>query len=98
MLLNCTIKNGKDDKLYVVLFYYNKNKTVKQQDPTVQQRELYPISYTKDLSGDPVVKTLPFKAEGVGSIPGQGTKIPHAQGQNPKQKQKQYCNKYSKDF
>ena len=98
MLLNCTIKNGKDDKLYVVLFYYNKNKTVKQQDPTVQQRELYPISYTKDLSGGPVVKTLPFKAEGVGSIPGQGTKIPHAQGQNPKQKQKQYCNKYSKDF
>ena len=45
MLLSCTIKNGKDDKLYVALFYYNKKKNVKQQDPTVQQRELYPISY-----------------------------------------------------
>ena len=96
MLLSCTIKNGKDDKLYVALFYYNKKKTVKQQDPTVQQRELYPISYTKDISGGPVVKTLPFKTRGEGSIPDQGTKIPHAQGRKPKQKQ--YCNKFSKDF
>ena len=85
MLLNCTSKNGKDDKLYVVLFYYKKKKTVKRQDPTVQQRELYPISYAKDFSAGPVVKTLPFKAWGEGSIPDQGTKIPHAQGRKPKQ-------------
>ena len=63
-----------------------KKKTVKHQDSTIQQRELYPISYTKDFSEGPVVKTLPFKAGGEGLIPGQGTKIPHAQGQKPKHK------------
>ena len=28
-----------------------------------------------------MVKNLPYNAGGVGSIPGQGTKIPHAAGQ-----------------
>ena len=28
--------------------------------------------------GGPVVKTSPSNAEGMGSIPGQGAKIPHA--------------------
>ena len=28
-----------------------------------------------------MVKNLPYKAEDAGSIPGQGTKIPHAAGQ-----------------
>ena len=32
----------------------------------------------RDFPGSPVVKTLPFNAEGVGLIPGQGAKIPHA--------------------
>ena len=31
-----------------------------------------------DCTGDSVVKTLPFDARGVGSIPGQGTKVPLA--------------------
>ena len=31
-----------------------------------------------DFPGSPVVKTLPFNAGGVGSIPGQGAKILHA--------------------
>ena len=31
-----------------------------------------------DFPGGPGVKTLPSNAEGVGLIPGQGTKIPHA--------------------
>ena len=30
-----------------------------------------------DFPGGPVVKTLPSNAGGVGSIPGQGAKIPH---------------------
>ena len=34
-----------------------------------------------------------------GSIPGQGTKIPHASGpKNKKMKQKQYYNKFNKVF
>ena len=31
--------------------------------------------------GGPVIKNLPFNGWDVGSIPGQGTKIPHASGQ-----------------
>ena len=47
----------------------------------------------------PVVKTLPSNAGGVGLIPGLGTKIPHAlRPKNQNIKQKQYCNKFNKDF
>ena len=46
-----------------------------------------------------MVKTSPSKAGGVGSIPGQGVKIPHASWpENQNIKQKQYCNKFDKDF
>ena len=34
-----------------------------------------------DVPGSPVVKSLPSNAGDTGSIPGQGTKIPHAVGQ-----------------
>ena len=34
-----------------------------------------------DFPGGPVVKNLPYNAGDTGSIPGQGTKIPHAPGQ-----------------
>ena len=34
-----------------------------------------------DFPGGPVVKNLPYNAGDTGSIPGQGTKIPHAAGQ-----------------
>ena len=43
----------------------------------------------RDFPGGPVVKTLPSNAGGVGSIPGLGTKIPHAsqpKNQNIKKK------------
>ena len=46
-----------------------------------------------------MVKTSPSNAGGAGSIPGRGAKIPHAS--RPKKqniKQKQYCNKFNKDF
>ena len=47
-----------------------------------------------------MVKTPPSNAGGAGSIPGQGAKIQHAVAKKPKQKktQKQYCNKFNKDF
>ena len=45
------------------------------------------------------VKTLPSDAGGAGSIPGGGAKITHASRQNNQNiKQKQYCNKFNKDF
>ena len=45
-----------------------------------------------------MIKTLPSNAWGMGPIPGWGTKIPHVSGQKPNIKQKQYCNKFNKDF
>ena len=41
-----------------------------------------------DFPSGPVVKTLPSNAGGVGSIPGWGTKIPHAVGCGQKLKKK----------
>ena len=35
----------------------------------------------QDFSGDSVVKNPPSRAGGMGSIPGLGTRIPHAMGQ-----------------
>ena len=46
-----------------------------------------------------MLRTSPSRAEGAGSIPGQGPKIPHAlQSKNQNVNQKQYCNKFKKDF
>ena len=36
---------------------------------------------SRDFSGGPVAKNLPYNAGDECSIPGQGTKIPHAVGQ-----------------
>ena len=53
----------------------------------------------RDFPGGLVVKTSPSKAEGVGLIPGWGTKTTHAWNPNSKNiKQKQYCNRFNKDF
>ena len=50
-----------------------------------------------DFPGGPLVKTLPSSAEGIGSFPDWGAKIPHAL--QPKYiKQKQCCYKFNKDF
>ena len=49
--------------------------------------------------GNLEVKTSHSSAGGVGSIPGQSTKIPQAlQPKNQNIKQKQYYNKFNKDF
>ena len=48
----------------------------------------------RDFPGGPVVQKLPSDAGGVGSIPGQGSEIPHASWpENQNIKQEQYCNK-----
>ena len=49
-----------------------------------------------DFLGSPVVKTLLSNAEGAGTIPGWGVKIPRPKSQN--MKEKQYFDKFSKDF
>ena len=52
-----------------------------------------------DFPGSPVVKTLPSNAGGADSIPRRGAKIPHAsRPKNQNTEQKQYCNKFNKDF
>ena len=52
-----------------------------------------------DFLGSPVVKISPSNARDEGSIPGWGAKIPHAsRPKNQNIKQKQYCNKFNKDF
>ena len=38
-------------------------------------------NWARDFPGGPVVKNLPSNAGDTGSIPGRGTKIPHAAGQ-----------------
>ena len=53
----------------------------------------------RDFSGSPAVKTLPSHSAGAGSIPGQGARIPHTSWpKNKNIKQKEYCNKFNKDF
>ena len=46
-----------------------------------------------------MANTLPSSSGGTGLVPGQGAKIPHASWpKNQNIKQKQHCNKFSKDF
>ena len=53
----------------------------------------------RDFPGGPVVKTSPSNAGDAGLIPGWGAKIPHASWpKNQNIEQKQYCNKFNKDF
>ena len=54
----------------------------------------------KDLPNGPVIKISPSNARDEGSIPGGGAEIPYASRPRNKKttKQKQYCNKFNKDF
>ena len=47
----------------------------------VQDNFFMSRNHMRDFPGHPVGKTLPSNAGDAGSIPGQGTKIPHAMGQ-----------------
>ena len=52
-----------------------------------------------EFLGHPVVGTLPSNSGGVGSIPGQEARVPHAsQPRDESIKQKHYCNKSNKGF
>ena len=52
-----------------------------------------------DFPGGPVIKTLPFSEKGVGSIPGRGAEMSWVlQPKSQNIQQKQYCNKFSRDF
>ena len=58
----------------------------------------YQVLQDRDFPGGPVVRNLPPNEGGVGSSPGQKAKIPGASGPKKQNiKQKQYCNKFSKD-
>ena len=74
-------------------------KTQCREKEDVEKKKVGMITLTCDFPGHPVVETYPSSSGGVGSIPGQGTRIPDALW--PKSqitKQKRYCNKFSKDF
>ena len=61
--------------------------------------QLYKKNIGWDFAGGPTVKTLPSNAGGGGSIPGPEAKIPLPLSQkNQSKKQKQWCNKFNKDF
>ena len=52
-----------------------------------------------DFPGGPVIKTSPSNAGDEGSDSSRRAKMPHAPGpKNQNVKQKQYCNKFNKDF
>ena len=51
-----------------------------------------------DFLGGSVVKTSPYNAGDACFIPGWGTRPHMLWGQNKNIKQKQYCNKFNKDF
>ena len=54
---------------------------------------------SRNFPGSSAVEILPSNAGGAGSSPSWGVKIPHAQRpKNQNIKQKQYCNKFSKDL
>ena len=49
--------------------------------------------------GGPVVETSPSNTGSIGLIPGEGAKIRQTSGPKAQNiKQKQYCNKFNKDF
>ena len=57
------------------------------------------ITFPREFPGGPVVRTSPNNARGTGLNPGRGARISHASGpKNQDIKQKQYCNKFNKDF
>ena len=54
---------------------------LEQQLVTSWDRSIFILKQLGDFPGGPVVKNPPSNAGDTGSIPGRGTKIPHAMGQ-----------------
>ena len=55
---------------------------------TLPSKKKTTILKAQDFPGSPMVKTLPSTPGGMGSIPGQGTKVPSAMGCGQKLKKK----------
>ena len=53
----------------------------KQDCGILKKKNHWPSIISQDIPGGPVVENLTSNAEEAGSIPDQGTKIPHAVGQ-----------------
>ena len=65
--------------------------------------EVFSLQFKENMEGNfaggPVVKTSPSNAGCSGLIPGQGAEIPYDPWpKNQNVKQRQYCNKFNKDF
>ena len=59
----------------------------------------YNLAKLFQMKFSPVVKTSPSSEGRAGPIPDWGAKIPHAlRAKNQNIKQKQYCNKFNKEF
>ena len=85
--------------VFVVLFYF----VFTVNDLVIFKGECASLcaqnSTSWDFPGSSAFGILPSKAAGVGSMPAWGAEIPHAQQpKNQNIKQKQYCNKFNKDF
>ena len=62
-------------------------------------RQLFKVLWDRDSHSGLVVKTSPSRANGEGSIPSEGAPIPRALWPKKQHiKQKQYSNKFNKDF
>ena len=53
----------------------------RRRDRATKKKKVPLEKKKRDFPGGPVVKNPPYNAGDTGSIPGQGTKIPHATGQ-----------------
>ena len=88
------IDKGLISLIHEKLLEINKNKTksllkIKEKRAKTRRGSSHTHKKTwKDFPGGPVVKTLPSNTGDMGSIPGWGTKIPHAVGCGQKLKKK----------
>ena len=65
----------------------------------LDSRQVNNRNILRAFPGSPVANTSPSTAEGEGSIPGRRAKILHvSRSKNQNMKQKQCCNKFTKDF
>ena len=69
----------------------DKEKVLKEARGKKMAIETQRLRITRELLGGPVVRTQHFHCQGLGSIPGQGTKIPQASQCGQKKKKKNYC-------
>ena len=76
------------------------NQWIKEEIPREIRKyfEMNENEKNRDFPGGPVVKTLHFHCRGKGSIPGWGTKIPHATPHGQKKERKKKLGKEYKNM